>query len=280
MKRLGACAEVAAKDIEFKAIPRPRDGEQLGVYYGYVWYRLEINMHRQCKKALFLPECEDRAKLFLNGHLIGTWGRGDGAVREPIQANFKSGKNVLVALVDNLGRFNCTSRMGELKGLYGHVFHAEPLKLGPLKVRPAPELFTKRMIPRALGHLAHLEKQPLWEVKIEIALKDVSPLHFSFTDPPNTAVLMCNERTVNFFEKLDANFGDVTLSGELRKGKNTIKLLLWGQVEPKDLQKIQIHLLKENISHEASWSYRPWQMPLKKPAPTKPHLPCWLATAW
>ena len=102
--RVGVCREPVAADLEWRKIERPRSVEHLGVPYGYVWYRTEIPQGTSGKRHLFLPQCEDRAIIYVNGALAGIWGRGAGATRTPIPAHFKSHQNVITILADNLGR--------------------------------------------------------------------------------------------------------------------------------------------------------------------------------
>ena len=77
--------------MEWTRMDGPRDVDYLGVHYGYVWYRIETKELRAKRRSLFLPDCEDRATLFLNGSPVGVWGRGPGAKRVPISAPFKRG---------------------------------------------------------------------------------------------------------------------------------------------------------------------------------------------
>ena len=161
--RVSVCREPVAKpdELEWTSIPGPRDVDRLGVPYGYVWYRVEIDAPRAKRRKLFLPECEDRATLYLNGNLLGTWGRGEDAKREPLGASFRKGTNALTAMVDNLGRMKTGPRLGELKGLFGHIYDAKPLK--PTFRLKAQDGFNKRIVPRQFAQvLPTLEKLPVY----------------------------------------------------------------------------------------------------------------------
>ena len=257
-RRLAVAPEPADGEIEWKKLDGPKDVDHLAMHYGYAWYRIEIDAPRARKHSLFLPACEDRATLFLNGKRVGVWGRGPGAKREPVSAGFKRGTNVLVALVDNLGRFSSGSRIAEKKGLYGHVYDAKPLRHGRFKLKPL-ENFSRRLIPRQQAHLlAELENMPVWSAELTIPLTKVAPIHLSFRDLDLHAAVICNERPVGFFANDGRNFADVTLGNELRKGKNVLRLVLWGNVTPKTLQSISLHSLTEALSDQAKWGVRPW----------------------
>jgi len=262
-KRLAVCTEPVAKDLEWRKIDRPRDVDHLGVHHGYVWYRLEIQQKRASRRKLLLPDCEDRATVYLNGSLVGVWGRGPGATRAAMSAAVRRGRNLLTLLVDNLGRFSDEPNLGQLKGLFGHVHDAKLLSAPKFRKKPF-DRFTRRMVPRHCTHLiAELESTPIWSLEVPIALSRVYPIHVSFSGLSNHVAVLCNDRQARFFPNSPgrANFGDVTLGSELRKGKNLIKLLLWGEAPSDVMKKVKLHMLLENLSHGASWSFRPWNMP-------------------
>ena len=264
-KRVAVCPEPTAADLKWRRIERPRDVDRLGMHQGYVWYRLEMEQPRARRHQLFLPDCEDRAMVFVNRTHVGTWGRGSGAVRTPISAEFRKGRNVITLLVDNLGRFcdEYEPHLGGRKGLFGHVYDARPLRIRKFKVKPCEE-FTRRMVPRPLSHLLpELEAGCVHEAEVSIPLGSVTPVHVSFTDLPHHVCVLCNGRVARFFPRgpTGANFGDLTLGPELKKGANSLKLLLWGDVQPKALDNLTFHLLVENLSDSASWSVREWTLP-------------------
>ena len=260
-RRVSVCTEPVSDELEWQKIDRPSDIDKLGVHHGYVWYRLEWKEPRARKRHLFFPNCEDRAGVYLNGELLGVWGRGDEATRLPMAAPVKRGANVLVLLLDNLGRASYGWRLGEAKGLFDHVYDAKPLRLRKPKLR-LTEKFPRRLMPRGLSHLIPaLEKLPLWSVELDISLGRVSPVHVSFTDVPHHVMALCNERPVGFFPCNGRNFGDVTLTAGLKKGRNKLKLLMWGDVQASVAEKLKLHSLIESVSEKAKWGYRKWQMP-------------------
>ncbi len=260
-KRMFICPEPISKKLEWQKLDRPKDMDKLGLHTGYAWFRVDIQQPRAQKRSLFLPDCEDRASIYVNGSLAGVWGRGDGATLEPIKADFKRGPNALVLLVENMGRFDRGDRMGERKGLFGHVYDAKVLRTNKFKLKPC-ESFPKRIVPRNLTHLMpQLEALPLWAAEIDFPLSKVQPIHMSFRDLPGHAALFCNDRPLGFFAAQESNWGEVTLGADLKKGKNTIRMLLWGDVKTDDLANVKFHSLIDPISAGMPWSYRPWAMP-------------------
>jgi len=274
-QRLAVAPEPTDDTIAWKKIDGPKDADHLGIHYGYAWYRIAFDVPRARKHNLFLPACEDRATLFLNGKRVGVWGRGDGAKRTPITAAFARGTNVLVALVDNLGRFAAGSRIADKKGLFGHVYDAKPLRHSRFKLKPLKS-FSRRLVPRQQSHLLdELEGMPAWSAELAVPMTKVAPVHLSFRDLDLHAAVMCNERSVGFFANEGGNFADVTLGNELRKGKNVLRLVLWGDVTPKKLQDVSLYVLTQALSDGARWGVRPWST---EPEPN--HLPGAGRPAW
>ncbi len=269
------CDEVAPDAaLTWTKIDRPTDVDALGQHYGYVWYRVEMQVAKAGRKNIYLPECEDRATIYLNGQLLGTWGRGEGATRQPMAANLVKGRNVFAIMVDNMGRVCGGPDLGERKGLWGHMYDAVAFK--PAKVKLIKqETFAKRVVPRRLSHLlAELERTPVTLVQVELAMSDASPMHISFSELNHHLAVTCNERTVGFFPKTAFAAGDLTLSSEIHAGKNKLELLLWGDVTAESLKNISFYTLKENLTASAAWSFRPWTVPAAattKAGPAAPH---------
>jgi beta-galactosidase len=277
-KRLGVSTEPVDEDLAWESIAGPMDVDQLGRHYGYVWYRVEVEQARARKRQLYLPDCEDRATVFLNGQRLGIWGRGPGAQRTPLSAPFKRGDNVLTILQDNLGRFNYGSRVGERKGLYGPIYDAKPLRVAKFKLK-AMDSFPRRLVPRQLTQLLpQLKQQQAWTAEVNIPLTKVAPIHVSFAGLPHHVAVLVNERAVGFFVCEGENFGDVTLGSELRRGRNVVRLLLWGDVSPKSLESVKFHSLVENLTDQGKWSVRTWDTPAEGALTVGKDLPAWYAT--
>ena len=112
-------------------------------------------------------------------------------------------------------------------------------------------------------------------IRLAVPMTKVAPVHLSFRDLDLHAAVMCNERSVGFFANEGGNFADVTLGNELRKGKNVLRLVLWGDVTPKKLQDVSLYVLTQALSDGARWGVRPWST---EPEPN--HLPGAGRPAW
>ncbi|MBI5722964.1 MAG: beta-galactosidase [Planctomycetes bacterium] len=260
-KRLAVCPELFDDKLEWIRIDKPKDVDRLGAHYGYVWYRLETNEPAAVKRNLFLPEFEDRAMLYLNGKRLDLWGRGAGAVRQPIAAAFAKGKNTLMIFADNLGRPTVGPKFGETKGLAGPVYHARPMTIRMSKP-VATSAVPRKLVPRHLTHLADmLESSPAFSIKAEFTLGKVAPVHLAFKDIKHSICVFCNDRQAGFFSDhwQKAAWGDVTLSTELKKGKNVLTFILWGQPDENALAGMAAHEMTEPLA--GTWHYRKWTTP-------------------
>ena len=274
--RVRVCDEPINAKLEWNKLDHPRDLAALDIMHGYGWYRLELDSPRAVGRKLFLPDCEDRAAVYVNGHMVSIWGRGPGARRECLNVPLRRGRNVLVFFVDNLGRQNIGPKLGSAKGLFGQVWDAKPLRLGKFKLTAGGD-FSRRMVPRLMSHvLGTLEASRLWTAEMAFDLPKIHPVHLSFTQLPYDMVVLCNERQAGFFPRMfSGGYGDVTLGNELKGGKNRLKLLLWGDVDAKVLENIKLHLLIESISAQGRWSYRKWGPPVGGGRVVGKGLPAW-----
>ncbi|MBS3821683.1 MAG: beta-galactosidase, partial [Phycisphaerae bacterium] len=281
-ERIHICPEPVNDALEWKKLDRPRDVDRIGCHYGYTWYRLDIPQERARKRNLLLPECGDRAMLYLNGEPIGIWGKGPDATREPMAASFKKGENALVALVDNLGRYSTGPYMDEPKGLYGHIWDAKALRTSRFKVKSA-ESFPKRIIPRTLSHVtAELDDLPLVSAELSIPLTKPQPVHMTWTDIPHHMAVFVNDRPIGFYPKLASNWGDLTLGAGLKKGRNTLQILAWGEPDSDVFENFRFYNLLEPVSADGPWHARPWTMPGEVDSAREPikNKPCWYATTF
>jgi hypothetical protein len=276
-KRAGVCAEPTDKELAWEKIGRPQDPDRLGAPDGYIWYRAAVQEEKALRRTLFLPACEDRAAVYLNGAPLGVWGRGPGASRAPMPAAFRRGANELTILVDNLGRFSDEPNLGQPKGLFGDIYDAQPMPLSAGKAKPFGD-FSRRMVPRGFAHLAEeLEAGPVWAIDLPLPMAKVAPVHLSFANVPNHLAVLCNDRQAKFFPRhwSGENFGDVTLGNELKKGRNLLRLLVWGPEPQGVLKKFSLHLLADNVSQSADWSFRLWSPPSPGARVVGKDMPAW-----
>lgn len=93
--------------------------ESFGIYQGYGWYRTTFQHHGGTTNVVF-THVRDRATVFVNGLYQGVI--GSFAEFATLSIDTQAGENELLILIDNLGRYCFTSRLGEKKGLWGGVY--------------------------------------------------------------------------------------------------------------------------------------------------------------
>jgi len=275
-KLAAACSEPTSEDLAWQKIDRPKDLDNLGIHYGYAWQRIEIDSPKAAKRHLLPNQCEDRATIYHNGKLLGTWGRGADAARKPMPIELVRGRNVLTLLLDNMGRLNYGPNIGELRGMWGHIYDAKEIKLPRLKLKRL-ETFPRRLVPRRLSHLlGTMERLAVWQAKISLPMTRIEPVFVTFKDVPHHVAIQCNDRLAAFLP-MDGGYGDVTLSAELHKGKNQIELLFWGDATEKLLDNFRFYSLMENLTASAQWSFRPWELPAgtRHHPSRQAHVPAW-----
>ena len=97
------------------ASPLPLSFEELGLDEGIVVYRAEIDVPEE-EAVLRLPGLRDRATVFLDGQRLATLER-DGELSVDVPGEPR--RATLIIAVENLGRINYGSLLGEHKGLIG-----------------------------------------------------------------------------------------------------------------------------------------------------------------
>ena len=278
------CPEPNEAGLAWQPMKGPGSMGELDLPGGYAWYEVSLDCPRAAKKKLYLPDCEDRAAVFVNGTRVGTWGRGEGAKRTPMAISLRKGSNRVTALVDNLGRGCGDPLVGEAKGLFGQLYDAKELRLR----RPKPkalETVSRSGVPRGPAQmLSALEACPAWSVDYTVTLKQVTPVQLSFQDVPHTVGIWCNERFVSLWPAPTegANFAEVRLGSELRSGKNQVRVVFWGAaVDPEVVDRMVFHQLAENLSQQGKWRWRRLEGPVELPAASestpRKGTPAWFA---
>jgi hypothetical protein len=278
--RRARCAEPVSSDLPWRKIDRPRPMRRLDLPGGYAWYRTRFSVSRGRKQRLFLPHCRDRARMYLNGRYVGTWGVGPDARREPVEVSLRKGENELVLLVEDLGRFaeGFDETLGESKGVFGGIYEGRRLRGVKFRLKPFED-FNRRMLPRGLSHLAgELESLPVFVAQAPLNQRGGGPVQMRFADLPHHLCVRVNDRMVAFQPRNSAgtNFGELTFTNELKKGSNQLQLLLWGAVDESRLRQIEFFQLGEELTAGSPWWVRPWSMPEEEsPDGDREDLPAW-----
>lgn len=114
----------ATDETGWQPITEPVALEQLGCFYGYGWYRAELELTTPLTTTLAAPLLSDRALVLVNGDFVGVLGVSPSGPRYTLPISLPAGRHDLRLLVDNLGRFNYGLNLGERKGLLAPLYLA------------------------------------------------------------------------------------------------------------------------------------------------------------
>lgn len=115
----------------WRDIAAPKSVEELGAYCGYAWYSASYDSVSARSANLFFTHAADRVQVFLRGRSVGVWGRGSGAMRDPLPIELQKGKNEFIFLCDNMGRTS-EGNVNDRKGITGPAYlDALSAPLGP-----------------------------------------------------------------------------------------------------------------------------------------------------
>ena len=97
----------------------PCDFSNFGLDFGYLWYEAEIESPVEKECSAVITGLQDPARAYVNGVEIGqVHDMFCAALRIPL----KKGANTLGLLVQNMGRYNFSSFLGEKKGFSGSIY--------------------------------------------------------------------------------------------------------------------------------------------------------------
>lgn len=85
--------------------------------HGYAWVRGRFQAAQAQVTTLTAPGLADRGHLFVDGAFVGVLGVGPDGPRLALPITLAAGAHELRLLIDDLGRFNYGSGLGEIKGL-------------------------------------------------------------------------------------------------------------------------------------------------------------------
>jgi hypothetical protein len=92
--------------------------------YGFqnqrAWFRLKFQAASKGRKNLIFPGLEDKFSVFHKGKYLGLYGRQGKGAR--LELNVDQGQNELLLMVEDCGRYNFGTKLGEKKGLLLPVY--------------------------------------------------------------------------------------------------------------------------------------------------------------
>lgn len=284
--KVARCDEYAdGTAARYAGIDGPRSLEACGVDYGYGWYRVTVKRKSAGKVKLFIPDSADRLHLFREGKAELLLGVGAAADHKPVDVSLPKGESTLVFLADNLGRFNYGPQLGERKGIFGHLMHAKPIKIGKVTTTTAntADPFALRSF---VIHARKGDLPPRPRYSFTFTHRRATAVVMQITDRRTQSVVLLNDEPI----ALDGGgrlLQRITLTPEqLKRGNNTVTFSPY-EDPPADFSPAKyVELFEvEPISSDAAWAYARWRMPDEgdfgeMPARHAGGSPCWFRTTF
>lgn len=251
---------VNGQSPRFASIAGPAELAALGTQSGYGWYRIKIKSSAASKPKTLVPESGDRLHLFVDAQAQEVIGIGPGAT-DNMTLNLTKGEQTLVILAENLGRYSEGTGLGDLKGLYGHLWEAKSFKAGRSQIEIGDPI-------NALSF-----RSPLWGIHAADRLnperltwsfmhRRKSPIIMSIDAMPVRALVILNDVPVRFVER---NGPECFIfdSEELRAGKNVLQVALLDGEDPSGLAASAINFFEgaKNLTEKADWAFAKWEAP-------------------
>ncbi len=257
----------------------------MGVLAGYGWYRITLDNPKARTALVDFGLGGDRLHVFLDGKFVGLAGRGPGAEAQ-LSLNLKKGRQTMVVLAENLGRFASGANVGEPKGLVDEIFEVQPVKVGkPELVRGQPVTLLTFRAP--LWDVTEgdttVSERLAWTFKHTALKAKTKPrLLMRMDQPPSSGLVMLNEKPVSY---VDRSGPTCVLLPEaaLTKGNNLLELTV---VTPEQVQTelpaagkgVQLFEILANLASEAELAFAKWEPPSAttfSPAKASTGLPTW-----
>ncbi|MEL7472049.1 MAG: hypothetical protein AAGK04_01930, partial [Planctomycetota bacterium] len=248
------------------------------------------------KLKLVAPYAGDRFQAILDGEPIATVGLGPG-VDDPMAFTLpvKKGEHDLVLLAENMGRFAGGVRLGEKKGVYGHLWEPAAFKVAKPKVEQGdpidPLAFIAPLWEHRVGDATHPDR-----VTWSFTHRRKSPLIITINEAPGRTLVLLNDEPITFIERGATE--RLSLDQEtLKRGANTLQLALLpesvdAEAEAEAFVKaapgsVEIIEAATCATEKAEWAFAKWESPapslfesISKAAMSQRRGPTWWRTTF
>ena len=255
--------ETQAPASGWREIGGPRPVEDFGAYQGYTWYRASCNSSEKRTTGLLFTQASDRLHVFVNGKRKGVWGRGPGAVRDPLRVDLEAGENNFVFLCDNMGRLS-EGAVLDRKGISSGVFLDAEVRELPAPVWSVPdraptdswEFQTFRYYnPAGKLRRATYSITPRAGEGLQLALRWFPQYAWISVDGQVVA-----EHAGDLSLAGGVDFSSVVLDRYLQQQPQRIEITMFGDA-PHEFE-THVRLMAYRKSSElAHWAFRPWSNP-------------------
>lgn len=244
----------------YRRIQEPAHLAALRAAGGYGWYRLTLAASG--RERVLVAESADRLHFYRDGALERVVGVGPGA-RDGPQSPLGAGKTVVLA--DNLGRFSHGWRLGERKGLFGHVLAVRKIRLAAPKVLDmlAPD-------PAEVGGffagLRYGDHPPAQALAWRFRPSGRRPVVLDIQDLPVRVMILVNRKPLDMYDPAQsAGRGRWVLQvGEhITGGQNELRLARFDMHDGAALHGRHVNLYQctATLSDGEPWAFAPWTLP-------------------
>jgi len=250
----------------WRELDRPRTVEEFEAYQGYTWYRAAFHSPQRTSTGLLFTQASDRIHVFVNGRRAGVWGRGPGAVRDPLPVQLEAGENRFVLLCDNMGRLS-EGAVLDRKGIGGPAFLDAEVRDLPGPAWSVPE----RPPTESWGYQTFRHYNPdakLRRTTYEFVPRQGEGLQLFLRWFPQYAWIALNGRVVaehagDLSLAGGVDFSSVVLDPYLSPGPQRLEITVFGAA-PSQFES-HVRLLAYRKSSELrQWAFRPWTDPVVK----------------
>lgn len=251
----------------FASLEGPASLMDCGAMQGYGWYRLRMPRAAGRKRLCHIPQAADRAHLYCAGRLLRIIGVGPGAKSGSFDLRLDKDDPVLVALVDNFGRFAEGNQLATPKGLCGHVYAVREIRSPKPKIasaRPVNPFVLRGFIAgRTSGQLSD-SRQVIWT----IAHPRKTPLLIEVNGAARSGTFVLNDQPVAYYAGSTGGLYDAILidaeNKALKRGKNVLRFAPDSRAEDaadEVMRKTTIFECEESLSENAQWAFAKWELP-------------------
>lgn len=219
-------AFISGQSPRYASLEGPETLSECGAPSGYGWYR--VNLKGLGRVLCNAPQAADRLHIFVDGAREHLSGVGPAADTGPFELRLTRAEqdHVLVALVDNLGRFSAGNELGQCKGLWGDVYAVKPLRPGKPKEQTA-----KPINPFALrGFISGLDAEQLSDTIQAVwtfAHTRKTPLLIDVTGARCSGTFVLNDKPIAYHAGATGGCNTRILLDEkveaLKRGKNVLR---------------------------------------------------------
>jgi hypothetical protein len=252
----------------FASLEGPASLVDCGSMQGYGWYRLRMPRAAGRKRLCHIPQSADRAHLFIGGKPMRIIGTGPGAKNGAFNMKLDKDDPVLVALVDNFGRFAEGNQQSMAKGLYGHVYAVREIRSPRPKIakaRPVDPFELRGFIAgRTFGQLSD-SRQVIWT----IAHPRKGPLLIEVDGAVSTGTFVLNDQLVAHYSGSTGGLYEAILieadHKAIKRGKNVLRFAPDSRAEsaaPEVMRATKIFDCVESLSENAQWAFAKWELPM------------------